>query len=72
MNIFILDTAYYASTINLSNLLLIGWVNGERATDRRSSHRPFNRKTDRKIPRHLIDKLCNGPIRSLASVKRFQ
>ena len=35
---------------------------------------PSDRSTesDRKIPRHPIEKLCNGPIRFLASVKRFQ
>ena len=29
-------------------------------------------ESDRKIPRHPIEKLCKGPIRFLASVKSFQ
>ena len=38
-----------------------------------STDQPTNRPTesDRKIPRHPIEKLYNGPIRFLASVKSF-
>ena len=42
---------------------------GGKATDR-----PFNQpmESDRKIPRHSFEKLCNQPIRFLALVKSFQ